>query len=351
MEERKEKVWQKNGENTMQRIRVPIKDKSKIHLHRNMRPDKYNPSFFKTLNLKLEEMNAYHDLTILEKKLAEEFCCSAKNILLTNGVDGAIKSAFESLLGDRKSIGYLYPTYAMYEVYSNAFGVTTHCIIPTPNLVYKKEDVIRILPECGIIFLPNPSEPIESVFFEDEITEIALEAKKHNTYVFIDEVYYGFGAPTMDRMPFIFDNMIVARSFSKAYGLPGIRVGYLIGDSKIIEKLSEKRNAYEVSNLSMNVILWALENKKVFNDYMKEVITNRSWLRTKLEKLGVKTHGKYSNSILIKVDNREEITNKLYNAGFIVKTDIPFPADNYISVTIGNQKTVNDFFKAFKECL
>lgn len=327
------------------RERVALREGSLL-LHRNTRPEPYPEGFGPSLR----DLHAYPDLSILQKRIAVMHNCDPEEILLTSGVDGAIKTVFETCVETGDDVAYLSPTYMMYDIYARAFGASALRVFPNGQR-YSVGSIETAIKRASIVFIPSPSAPIVEARAIDEMARLADLAKHCGTMLVFDEAYHGFGADTAFPLAFQFDNVLVARSFSKAFGLPHIRVGYLIGNRTLVARMASKRHAYEISGPSAQVALWALDNLGVFKAYMNEVAEAREFTRGKIEAMGLKAHGEKSNSLLVEFHDPVECTiivALLSNRGVVVRYPIPHAASCF-GVTIGTTATMKKFLSALKE--
>jgi len=337
-----------------ERVRISSPNHEYLEMHRAARIDFYSKKIKKEIqkHLQLTHLNRYPKIEELYQKIAQFHNINENNILITSGIDGGIKTVFEMCTNKNSTVLCLTPTYAMYHVYSDVFE-TKLIEIQTEKETLKitpKTILNQINKNIDILFLPNPHQPIENVFTLKELEKILLKAKKNDVLVFVDEAYYMFDAPTA--LPLIpkYDNLIVARTFSKGFGLPGIRIGYLLSNDNLINYLSSKRFAHETSSISCQIAMWAIDNVTIFQEYTKTVCTTRKWLKKKLYKHGFKTHGQMSNTILIDLKSSymvEQISKELKNANILVRSNIPKPFDNFIMVTIGSKNKTSLFLKSF----
>ena len=135
-----------------------------------------------------------------------------------------------------------------------------------------------------------------------------------------------------------FENLIVLRTFSKSFGLPSIRIGYIISSKKIIELLSTYRLSYESNFLSDTVAIYFLKNKRLVKNYINKVIAGRELVKKTLKKFGLEVYGKSSNCLLIRFNNQRQylkITKALKNKKIYVKGNYSGILKDCILITCG----------------
>ena len=143
--------------------------------------------------------------------------------------------------------------------------------------------------------------------------------EKNKTLLVIDEAYHMFGSNTAASLIKKFKNLLVLRTFSKAFGVPSIRLGYAIGPENLISILNTYRLSYETNFLSEEVIQYFLKNLGTVKKYINNVKNGRDYFKSELNKLGISSFGKNSNFVLIKLNNKN-MANKLYE--FLLKKKI-----------------------------
>jgi len=337
-----------------ERIRIPVQEREVLEMHRNARIDFYPIEIEEKIraDLSLSSLNRYPDVEKLYEGLAQFHQMDRQKLLITSGIDGGIKTVFEMCTKPDSKILVLAPTYGMYYAYSAAYETQMLTVTSDPQtLEISIEALLAAMnDEIDILFLPNPHEPIENVFELKALDRIMQKAQQHEILVFIDEAYYMFGAPTAIEMVDRYDNLIVARTFSKGLGLPAIRLGYLIANPALITYLESKRFAHEVNSLTIDIALWAMNNSEIFETYIDELCSSRDWLIERLHEMGLRTHGNKSNTILIDLQSSERadsVSALLYERDILVRGHLPDPVRQYILVTVGSREKTEQFFEQF----
>lgn len=334
------------------RVRIADPVHELVEMHRNVRVELYSEEIENKIkkDLDLTKLSRYPDVTLLLDKLSNFHGITPNNLLITSGIDSGIKSVFEMCTVVKKSkVVCLAPTYAMYKVYADAYEVELVNVWSKDNLKIDVDDILNVMDDdIDVVFIPNPHIPIEDVLEENDIIRILNKAKDKEILVVVDEAYYMFGAPTMIGLIKEFKNLVVARTFSKGFGLPSIRLGYLIGDEQIISYLGSRRFAHETNYLTLQIAVWALDHVEIFEEYNRQVIEARDWLHNQLQQKNINVHGNMSNSLLLGFDSKnqaQQVAMELKKEGYAVKSNIPEPFDNNLLFTVGTKENMEIFYK------
>jgi histidinol-phosphate aminotransferase len=202
----------------------------------------------------------YPNAAPLYHKLAEYLGVSPQSLVLAPGSDGIIGSVFRAFIEPGDAVVLTHPTYAMYQVYCSMNGAET------TRLEYLASEMGPILrPETvtgairkrrpKLVCLPNPDSPTGTVFEPDALRDIIRSALEVGSVILVDEAYHPFYANTV--VPWIaeFPNLVVARTFSKAWGLTGVRLGYGIATPDVAALLQKVRPNYEVNTVAVAMAL------------------------------------------------------------------------------------------------
>ncbi len=227
---------------------------------------------------------------------------------------------------------------------------------PMKNLCYDLEAIAeKITDKTKIVFLTNPNNPTGSAFTALEQENLIKKIPK-NILIVIDEAYAEFcnleGFMDSVRLPLEYENVMVLRTFSKAYGLASLRIGYGIARPEIITQFEKIRPPFNVSTAAQNAACAALSDEE-FLDY--SVKSNREALEysfKKLDEMGLSYVPSYTNFVLINVGRDSmEVFQKLMEKGYIIRPGKPLGIEGHIRVTIGTIPQMEGFFKALDEIL
>jgi histidinol-phosphate aminotransferase len=201
-------------------------------------------------------LSTYPEAGELYRKLGRWAGVSPECLLLTPGSDGVIRLAFEAFVESGDAVVHTSPTFAMYPVYAQMFGAHVHEIdyrrsaagpyLEAPEII----DVLR-KHKPKLLCLPNPDSPTGCVLQAEVLRELLAECESAGTVMLIDEAYHPFFA--WSALPWITSspNLIVARTFAKAWGAAGMRIGYAAAHPTTIALLHKMRPMYEVSTLAV----------------------------------------------------------------------------------------------------
>mgnify|MGYP001173667138 CR=1 FL=1 len=342
------------------RVRIPENrdlDES-LRLNRNERVKSWDKDLLEKIfsDKKSNFLCVYPDLSNIYTKLSNYLGVNEEEILITSGIDGGIKTLFEIVTEPGDTIGVLAPTYAMYSVYSKIFQTQLTEVSYDPETLKLNfedlDDLIKKKPK--IIFLPNPNQPVEFTLEIHQIEEIAKQTEKNKTLLVIDEAYFGFGSESSVKLINKFKNIVVARTFSKGFGMPAIRLGFLISNKKNMEILSKTRFAHEVDALNIAVGEYILDNIHIVEEYNLQVIESREDSKLKLKDMGINSYGQKGNYLFIDLETKEKcqkIVNTLLEQKIYVKSNFNEPWEKYILITLGPIKEMSRFFSVLRKCL
>lgn len=294
----------------------------------------------------------YPDVTSLIKKLSNHLKIKEKNLILGLGAESIIKDILFFFSKTKKNIGYLSPNYFMYNIYSKLFGYRSYDLKINPE----KPDSLNVFEikkfltknNIDIFLLVNPSHPFEKNWSLREIKEIIKFCKRKNIIVIIDEVYQGLGSQTCKNFLKKFENLFIIGSFSKNFGLPALRIGYLVSSKKNIEFLESFRLAIELPAHSIKIALDFLQKKHKIKSKINQIIEARIFAHKEFKKRNIKSFGKFGNSVTFKTINyksTQKIGDFLKKNKILINYNYAKPFDNFINLTTTNKNNLKIFFK------
>lgn len=298
-----------------------------------------------------DEISMYPQAEALYRKLAKYLGISEENILLTNGSDGGIKSAFEAFISPGDKVLILDPTYAMYDVYIGMFGAKKVGIEFNNDFTVDSEKMLKLLSRgIKLVAIANPNSPTGTVFSSDFLLKLIKRAGRLGAVVLIDEAYYHFYPQTLVRYVRKFRNLIVLRTFSKAWGAASLRLGYAIACKEIIDALSKVRPMYEAHMFAIKTAQYLLDHPRRLNEYLRFEKEGKKYLLEGLRGLGFASRTGYANFVLVKAQGkRRQIYGYLKSRGILVYLPSPdsFLAD-YFRITTGPRPLMEKILKELK---
>ncbi len=298
-------------------------------------------------------LSVYPESTRLYQKLAKFHGVDESELLLTSGIDGGLKTLYEVMTEPGDLVGTVAPTYAMYQVYPKLFQLQNEEILYTPDLEFGFKQFDEFLAQKPtMFFLPNPNQPIESSFDLAQLEDFARKTLAQNCLFVIDEAYHLFGAVSAVEMVRKYENVVIARTFSKGFGVPSIRLGYLITNRDNMNVLSKTRFAHESNSLSNAVAEHLLDNYAMVEQYNANVIAAREQIKSALMGLGIQAHGKTGNYLLLDLGDgarAKSYVQTLRDQKIYIKGPWSAPYDRFTTITLGPIEVMERFVEATRK--
>jgi len=284
-------------------------------------------------------LTRYPEREPVEALVAAHLGLAAEQVALTNGVDEAIHVLFEAFLEAGDELLLPVPTYTMYEVYASATDARVVAVQAGDDLQFPFEQLLAaITAKTKIIAIANPNSPSGSVATREQLLEIAQRAAQ--AVVLVDEAYFHFYGETMVDLIGTVPNLIMARTFSKAYGLAGLRVGVLAGAVEMMRWVRRVLSPYSVNSIALACLPAALEDVTYLEWYVGEVLKARGEFEVALDAVGLRWWTSRANFILVEIGARHaEFVQRMRAAGVLVRDRSSDPGcDGRVRITIGTRE-------------
>ncbi len=220
------------------------------------------------------ELTRYPERESVEAIVAAHLGLAPAQVALTNGVDEAIHVLFEAFLDEGDELLLPVPTYTMYEVYASATDARVVAVQAGDDLQFPFEKLLAsVTPSTKIIAIANPNSPSGTMATREQILELARLAPQ--AVILVDEAYFHFCGETVMDLIGTLPNLIVARTFSKAYGLAGLRVGVLAGPADLMHWIRRVLSPYSVNSVALACLPAALDDTAYLDWYVGEVLAAR----------------------------------------------------------------------------
>ncbi len=297
------------------------------------------------------DLTRYPERGPMEALVSRRFGLGPEQVLLTNGVDEAIHVLCQTYLEPGAELLLPVPTYSMYEVYASATGSK---IVPVQaareDFAFPYERVVQaISPKTRIVALANPNSPTGSTLTREQILSIARRAPQ--AIVLADEAYFHFFGETVLDCLIECPNLVVARTFSKAYGLAGLRLGLLATGEHNMHWLRRVISPYSVNALALVCLPAALEDTAYLDWYVGEVKTARAEFYAVCGELGVRTWPSQANFVLLAIGPRHrEFTRGMHERGILVRDRSADPGcDGCVRITVGTREQMHACHDALRD--
>lgn len=296
----------------------------------------------------LQNLNRYPDNTASELRtaLADNYAryFSADNLLITAGSIEAIDVLMRSLQPEKLILSI--PTYDMYSHCASAYNIPT---VEIPYTASGQPNVTRILTEStadSMLVVVHPNNPTGQLVSAKNIHDLV---DNFTGTIVIDEAYIEYAGMhnSMERWVLTHANMIILRTFSKAWGLAGLRIGYVIAAAPIIKSLSLHKNAYTVNVVALNAAICALEQVNELASEVRETLLNKEELRLRLVSAGIASTNTSANFLLINLPNAQHTYRALLQQGIVIrKRKLAHDSPDCLRITIGTSDENDIFFNA-----
>ena len=328
--------------------------KEVIKLASNENPLGPSPKAVEAIKKNLDKINRYPDANgfYLKKKLSRSFNLKPANILLGNGSDEIIDIIIKTFVEEDENIITADTTFLEYEIIAR---VNNRKVVTAP-LKYFKYDLEAIRKKIDrktkVIFIANPNNPTGTYITRQEVQDF-LSDLPENILLVLDEAYETF--IDVDDFPSSIGhigrrNVIIMKTFSKVYGLAGLRIGYAIAKPELISAMEKARQPFNVNLLAQVAAVATLDDRKFLAKTRKVVLEGKNYLYDKLKKMGFAFVPSVANFILVDVGrDGVAVFKDLLKRGVIVRDMKQYGLKNFIRVTIGTKKENKKFIKALRK--
>ena len=313
-----------------------------VKLASNENPLGVSPLAIQAMIGSIHQINRYPDIAslLLRNKLAELFKVGFDSIVTGHGSEAIMQTAVRTFLMNGEEVITAEGTFVGFYVMVKACGIKMN-LVPLKDYGFDLKAIVdAITPKTKMIYLVNPNSPTGTIYTKGEFEEF-MKAVPPDVLVMVDEAYIEFvkDHPEFpDSMDYRYDNVITLRTFSKAYGLAGIRIGYGFAHPDLIVQMHKVRLPFEPGIPSQAAGVAALTDKQFLDYYLKLNSCGKQFIYDVYDKLGiqyVKTEANFIMSIFDSEKRVNDITEKLMRKGIIVRGLKAFLLPHCIRVTIG----------------
>lgn len=281
----------------------------------------------------------------IRNKFAKIFHTEKEKVIVGNGSEGIINYIFKAFFSPDDELITCEGSFIGVYVLAQAYNVACHKLPLTSDYKLDLDAILsRIDEKTKGIYIANPNNPTGTIIDKNQF-ENFMKKVPSNVLVILDEAYFEFAVDLTDDYPvgleYEYDNIISLRTFSKAYGIAGVRIGYGFSNTRIIEALMKVKLPFEPSIMAQAAGMGAIDD----SEFLKRTLDNNriglEYYYSELEKLGLKYFKSYANFVMIEFDSAEKvnhINSELLKRGVIVRPLGAFGLPNCLRISIGTEE-------------
>jgi histidinol-phosphate aminotransferase len=338
----------------LKQYQPPLGDRSGLRLDFNENTGGCSPRVIERLQqLQPDQLACYPERAPVEREVASFLGLQPEQILLTNGVDEAIHLVCEAYLEPEDEAVIVVPTFAMYEICAAATGAR---IISSPVDEDFRFPTTQVLAHTAsaktrLIAVANPNNPTGAAASAEDLLLIARSAPR--AAVLVDEAYFEFHGESLLERAGQVQNLFVARTFSKAYGMAGFRIGVLAGPAGQMQDLRRACSPYNVNGVALACLPAALADQEYVRQYVNEVQSSRTRLQDEFRALGIPFWPSRANFVLTRIGPRHaDFVRSMKAHGILVRDrSKDWGCDGCVRITAGWQAHTDHFLAVLHEVL
>lgn len=323
-----------------------------IKLNTNENPYPPAPAVEKAkMDFETNRLRLYPDPTahVLTDALAEYYELDKNQVFAGVGSDDVLAVAFMTFFNSNKPILFPDITYSFYDVWANLFHIPFERPKLDENFRIIKEDYYK---ENGGIVIANPNAPTSIC----ENTDFIADILKHNqdVIVIVDEAYIDFGGKSAIELIQKYENLLVVQTFSKSRSMAGIRIGYAMGNEKLIKAMNDVKysyNSYTMNQTSLALGVEALKDEVYFRETVNKIVQTREWTKKELKKLDFSFPDSKANFLFVthKSIPAEDIFAALRKEKIFVRHFDGARIHNYLRITIGTDEEMEKLIEFLRK--
>ena len=331
----------------------PLAGRTALRLDFNENTFGASPRVMERLRLVTAEgLTKYPEREPVEQIVAKHFGLQGQQVVLTNGVDEAIHLMCCAFLEPEDEALIATPSFFMYDVSVQMMTPHLRKVQADASLEFPFEQFMAaITKRTKLIIVASPNNPTGAVVGPEHLLAIAAAAPQ--AVLMVDEAYYHFdGASVMGHLATV-PNLVVARTFSKAYGLANLRIGMLAGNPELLKYVRKVSSPYNVNGVALDCLPVGLADEKYVAWYSEQVRVGRGRMMDGLRELGVPFFPSHANFVLMNIGPKhKEFVSAMRAHGVLLRDRSTDPGcDGFVRITIGVDEHVTQGLAALKTCL
>jgi histidinol-phosphate aminotransferase len=286
-----------------------------------------------------EDIVAYPEIEPLYTQLGRWLAVERDQLLLFNGSEAGIKALFEVYVEVGDDVICLHPAFHGYTVCGRIYGARMQRLGYTNTLDYDRTQLLAaIAPSTKLVLLGNP-DAVGSALDLDYLRLLLQKAATVGALVIVDEAYHHFGACTAVDLIDQYDNILVLRSFSKAFGAAGVRIGLAVAAPGVIHDLNKVKLNYDISAIAVKIGQYLVQHLEIMESYVADVRHARALLSEHLGQLGLYVHPSIANFVLVRLPNQIDVADYLAYVMAEARLELTGgfdpPLEHYVRITVG----------------
>jgi histidinol-phosphate aminotransferase len=327
---------------------------NKVRLDFNENPLGCSPLVRRALaKLAAARISMYPEQETVRRQMARYFLVRPEELLLTNGTDEALNLVVNTFVEPGGEVLLVEPTFAMYRFYSELAGARVRALQYDAAMRFPMRELLMALRSAPprVLFLANPNSPTGDLLSLSELRR-TVKAARH-TMVVVDEAYFEYSGVTV--LPWInrHRNLIVTRTFSKAAGLAGLRLGCVFTHRKTAGDMRKAQSPYPVNVAALAAAEAVMKDRGFIAKTLRELRRGRRELELGLKRMGVRFFPSAGNFVLVYLGDRaKEIVGALASKGILVRDrSTDFGGEGYVRITFGTVRQTRRLLRQLEEIL
>lgn len=319
-----------------------------------------SPKAVEALRKELLNLHRYPDGSChyLVEALAQKTGATSSEIVIGNGSNEIIEFLVKAFVREGDEVISSHPSFLMYQKFVQVRGGVNH-VVPLSGMYHDLAAVEnKVSEKTKLIFIDNPNNPTGTALGLEELQEFLGRIPEH-VVVVLDEAYVDFMQEELRPEPLglIRNNndrpgVVFLRTFSKAYGLSGLRVGFGLMPSEVATSLHKVRQPFNINQMAQVGALAALEDEEYYQLTLKRTEDGIAFLSDGASKLGCKSYPTETNFFLIDVKgNADKLYQAMLYEGVIIRSMSAYGFTNLIRITVGTKEENSRFLGSLKKCL
>ncbi|MGC9137201.1 pyridoxal phosphate-dependent aminotransferase [Caldivirga sp.] len=252
----------------------------------------------------------------LNEIIAKHINVNADNVFATAGGDEGLRLLIQMALHGNGGIMVVEPTYSMPRALAESMNIKVKDTLLTQDYQLDANSIIKNSADVDVIYICNPNNPTGNLFSR---TDVEYVASKLSSLIIIDEAYADFAKVTLIDLVKHYDNIAIVRTFSKAWGLAGLRLGYVVSSEKVIEGLRRISLPHNIPYPSIAMLSKALQLKHYVKESIERMIEVREFMIRRMSEIGLRPLSSVTNFITFHALRPDAVYEELFKRGFVLR--------------------------------